>query len=287
MDPLVSSALIGGGVDMLQTVGNTIAGAVSAKKNREWNEKMWHMQNEYNTPAAQMQRLKEAGLNPNLVYGQMSSSNAGPVGYSDAYNARGIQEALSKLDLAGSAVALAKAKAELKGIKEDNRIKKTTADNAEDERSGRILYSLQNDPSLARSISPNVSFGYDNPLQPYWLINGQQKPITAPAAFYYLQKLEKDLNRIDSGINKNAADTSLKQTLDDIRRNYDIPYYQTRNKYQEAQILVDMITRGLNSVSGLVPSITKVLSLRIKKPPMTGYNTLQSAVPYSYAPFSY
>lgn len=30
---------------------------------------MWNKGNEYNSPAAQMERLKEAGLNPNLVYG--------------------------------------------------------------------------------------------------------------------------------------------------------------------------------------------------------------------------
>lgn len=29
----------------------------------------WTMQNEYNSPQAQMKRLKEAGLNPNMVYG--------------------------------------------------------------------------------------------------------------------------------------------------------------------------------------------------------------------------
>lgn len=50
------------------------------KQTREWNEKMyakqradslsdWAMQNEYNSPTKQMQRLQEAGLNPNLVYG--------------------------------------------------------------------------------------------------------------------------------------------------------------------------------------------------------------------------
>ena len=33
---------------------------------------MWHRQNEYNTPSAQMARLREAGLNPNLVYGSGS-----------------------------------------------------------------------------------------------------------------------------------------------------------------------------------------------------------------------
>lgn len=30
----------------------------------------YHMQNEYNSPTAQMQRFRDAGLNPNLIYGQ-------------------------------------------------------------------------------------------------------------------------------------------------------------------------------------------------------------------------
>lgn len=33
------------------------------------NLEMWHMNNAYNAPQAQMARLKSAGLNPNLVYG--------------------------------------------------------------------------------------------------------------------------------------------------------------------------------------------------------------------------
>lgn len=36
--------------------------------------KMWNMQNEYNTPLAQMQRYQQAGLNPNLIYGNGVSS---------------------------------------------------------------------------------------------------------------------------------------------------------------------------------------------------------------------
>lgn len=35
----------------------------------------WHMQNAYNSPEAQMQRLKEAGLNPHLVYGTGAVAN--------------------------------------------------------------------------------------------------------------------------------------------------------------------------------------------------------------------
>lgn len=33
------------------------------------DKEMWNMTNEYNSPVQQMQRLKDAGLNPNLVYG--------------------------------------------------------------------------------------------------------------------------------------------------------------------------------------------------------------------------
>lgn len=34
----------------------------------------WNMQNEYNAPQAQMARFKAAGLNPNLIYGQQTST---------------------------------------------------------------------------------------------------------------------------------------------------------------------------------------------------------------------
>lgn len=34
----------------------------------------WNRQNQYNSPSQQMQRFKEAGLNPNLVYGQMTNA---------------------------------------------------------------------------------------------------------------------------------------------------------------------------------------------------------------------
>lgn len=36
----------------------------------------WNRNNQYNSPAAQMGRFKDAGLNPNLIYGQMSNAPA-------------------------------------------------------------------------------------------------------------------------------------------------------------------------------------------------------------------
>lgn len=46
------------------------------ERQNELNMQMWEMQNQYNSPSAQMQRYKDAGLNPNLIYGSVSNGNA-------------------------------------------------------------------------------------------------------------------------------------------------------------------------------------------------------------------
>lgn len=64
--------------------GASLFGAASAnkqrrresEKQRQFAESMWNKQNAYNTPANQMKRLKEAGLNPALMYGQGNVGNA-------------------------------------------------------------------------------------------------------------------------------------------------------------------------------------------------------------------
>lgn len=81
-----------------------------ARENRDWQEKMWSLNNEYNTPANQMKRIKEAGLNPNLMYGQgtvgnssspasgVSSPRIDPVNYFQGLT--GIQDAYLKMQQA-------------------------------------------------------------------------------------------------------------------------------------------------------------------------------------------
>lgn len=66
---------------------NAIVSSVQGRKQREWEAEkqaidnqfqldMWNMQNEYNSPQAQMQRFQDAGLSPQLVYSQGTSGNA-------------------------------------------------------------------------------------------------------------------------------------------------------------------------------------------------------------------
>lgn len=47
-----------------------------AKYEYQTNLEMWNRQNAYNSPAEQMKRYQEAGLNPNLLYGNISSGNS-------------------------------------------------------------------------------------------------------------------------------------------------------------------------------------------------------------------
>lgn len=83
-------------------VGQIIAGGVQNKrnrqsqelenaKNRQWeaimqgrqnaiNRANWDMENAYNAPANQMRLLKEAGLDPNLVYGNPASWQSSTIG---------------------------------------------------------------------------------------------------------------------------------------------------------------------------------------------------------------
>lgn len=83
IDPVTGSLIAGGlsqGFNALTQIG---ANAAARRYNTEMyerqkrdNEAFWHMQNQYNSPQAQMQRLSEAGLNPNLVYGASAPGNS-------------------------------------------------------------------------------------------------------------------------------------------------------------------------------------------------------------------
>ena len=84
-DPLSAGALIGIGsaISGVNTVGSLLGQGLSYKKQKalakyqyDLNMQAWREQTAYNTPAAQMQRLVDAGLNPNLVYGNGNVANA-------------------------------------------------------------------------------------------------------------------------------------------------------------------------------------------------------------------
>lgn len=96
---------IASGVGSLLGFGSQIATNAQnyriAQMNNQFNEKMmdkqmayqtdmWNKQNEYNTPAAQAQRLREAGLNPSLIMGGANTGTAQSAGGITPATAQGV-----------------------------------------------------------------------------------------------------------------------------------------------------------------------------------------------------
>lgn len=94
MAPEVGAALVSGGAGLLGSVFNAHSMAKYNKTQKEiakmnneynyrmfneqnqWNLEQWQRENEYNTPLAQRQRFEQAGINPYMAMGNMTSGNA-------------------------------------------------------------------------------------------------------------------------------------------------------------------------------------------------------------------
>lgn len=76
----IGNSVANGVFGLLQSPMNYLFQRAAAREQNKMAIDWWNMQNEYNSPKSQIKRLVEAGLNPNLMYGQMSSSNAGDIG---------------------------------------------------------------------------------------------------------------------------------------------------------------------------------------------------------------
>lgn len=107
--PLLIPA-IAAGAQLASSAINAGSTANINKKTRKWNEKMYakqrqdsladyQMQNEYNHPSSVMQRLRDANLNPNLVYGEGANMPSATVKSADTGN---WSPSVPNLDLGGA-----------------------------------------------------------------------------------------------------------------------------------------------------------------------------------------
>lgn len=80
MNPAVLAGLIGG----IGSLGSSLLTNKGALRRQQYADRQniafWNMQNKYNHPVQQMERLRQAGLNPNLIYGSSVAGATGSAG---------------------------------------------------------------------------------------------------------------------------------------------------------------------------------------------------------------
>lgn len=95
MDPITLALIMAG----LTTAGGIATTALNNNSIKETNQQnidnqwaMWNATNQYNTPHEQMLRYAEAGLNPNLIYGQSNTTSPVNVGVAQPLNFNGLND---------------------------------------------------------------------------------------------------------------------------------------------------------------------------------------------------
>ena len=132
MGPELWAAL---GTATLNQGGNIISTAMANHANERmqqrqnaWNLEQWNRNNAYNHPAAQMQRLKAAGLNPDLMYGQNAGGAMGNSS-SPAQGSNPIPKQSFRMDLDPTMFAqLDLIKAQKENINADTKVKLADAE---------------------------------------------------------------------------------------------------------------------------------------------------------------
>lgn len=155
----IPAAVLGALIGTAGSIGSSIAsnqGALRRQRlaDRE-NIRFWNMQNQYNHPKAQMERLQKAGLNPNLIYGSSvagATGSAGSIAPSKAapYNIQNPVPSAISSALAPSQDKLLKAQ-EIKTLADSNLTGKLARDR--DLKIGAELKELNARADIARSTS--------------------------------------------------------------------------------------------------------------------------------------
>lgn len=204
-----------------QNEGNMRLAEYQYSKNME----QWNAQNAYNTPAAQMQRYKDAGLNPNLVATQGTPGNAAS---SPQYEAPKLsaytnyQSGLGKLgNIFPQALSLMSTMQEYQNAKYQGDVLQENARKAKEQADGIALDNLRktadkdyfsSNAFLNNAILGNKSIAsqYDKELvQQQWMYNSEANPLK----LFNLGQQGKNLIATRDSIMTQIALNKLKETL--------------------------------------------------------------------------
>lgn len=137
----LGSAAISGGAGLIGSGLQYLFNKKLAEKQNEYNLNMWKLQAEYNSPQAQMERFRAAGLNPNLIYGQGNNGNMSNAPQMLTPQSPQVEKSLQRLGEAFNIENLRTLVANRKKAQADAQNAQTNADRNRIELSADILFS--------------------------------------------------------------------------------------------------------------------------------------------------
>lgn len=219
----------------------------------------WNRLNVYNSPAQQMQRFKEAGLNPNLIYKQ--TNEAAPVRSTD-FVAPKIDETM--LDVLGKTTNITSRNLEQQSLKLRNENQQLQNDILKIQKNDLAdKYYYQNQASQA---------AYDNAMEGVYVKRQErnQKDKTNPLE---VQKMEKYNTLLDAQINALSKNTEFqeltrpiqKSIADQTLKNLELTGegIKTTNGIKEFELKMRKSLENLGIGTGLAQDIIKILISKI------------------------
>lgn len=180
----MGGAAVQGGFGILGSLINYGLNKKLAAQQNQYNIDMWKMQADYNSPQAQMQRFQEAGLNPNLIYGQGSNGNMSQAPQMVTPQSPDFSKHMSELGKAFNienlkTVVANRKKAEAEAKNADvNATRNSYELNAEINFGSKYTYDYNTGKYVLRSPNPDGSIDIIN-----------------PSAYYFNRLLEGNYNR--------------------------------------------------------------------------------------------
>jgi len=209
MEPATISALGAGASAVLGAGGGLLNTLLGNKKRIELADysygkdmDMWNIQNKYNHPAQQVARLKEAGLNPNLLYGQGVQGATGQAKEYPKYQKPKIDYTIELPNLLNS-LSLYQ---DIKGKAIDNQVKGGTIQ------------------SLIDLAAYTASGKRQDVNQQSWQQEARRKLFPQPEDYqlgagniaYWKEKIAQELGKTQSDAKSAAADATVKKATADM-----------------------------------------------------------------------
>jgi hypothetical protein len=214
----------------------------------------WNRQNMYNAPDAQMKRFSEAGLNPHLIYGQMTTAQPIKTPEAKAPNYVAPQVDPEGLNVLGKQYALETQRLQLENMQKQGELIKAQTLKTNSETDWKNVYTdffKETDPYRKEAININ------NLLKGSLYRQSEEKITT----------IQKERAKISKEIDQIVANTKLsvvkkaelKQQIENLKTTNEILGFKKLSAQQEAEFMKKIQAMGIvgNTASQILRLILK------------------------------